>query len=117
MYYQTYFYCKNIVETIISPQAIIAASDLFVTWQQPGHKDGSPGDLRFFSDSGLASMSLVLKQRDGLYYALTDMYTVDRSPVHPIVPRVCRVLHTPNPSLRHPSPRYVPVSKSNQMES
>ena len=33
VYYQTCFYCKNIVETIISPQAIVAASDLFVTWQ------------------------------------------------------------------------------------
>jgi hypothetical protein len=116
VYYQMCFYCKNIVETIISPQAIVAASDLFVTWQQTGHKDGSPEHLRFFSDSGLARMSLVLKQRDGLYYAPTDVYTVDRSPVHPIAPHVCRVLHPPTPSLRCPSPCYVPVSKSNQME-
>jgi hypothetical protein len=62
-------------------------------------------------------MSLVLKRWDGLYYAPTDVCTVDRSPVHPITPRVCCVLHPPTTSLHHPSPRYVPVSKSNQTES
>jgi hypothetical protein len=61
VYYQTCFYCKNIVEMIISPQALVATSDIFVTWQQTGHKDSSPGHLRFFSDSSLASMSLVLE--------------------------------------------------------
>ncbi len=69
------------MEAIISPQAIVASSDLCVTWQQSGHKDGSPGHLRFFSDSGLASMTLVLEKWDGLYYAPTDVYTVDRTPV------------------------------------
>jgi hypothetical protein len=61
IYYQTCFYCKNIVETIISSQAIVAGSDLYVTWQQTGHRDVLPGCLHFFSDSGLASMSMVLK--------------------------------------------------------
>jgi hypothetical protein len=61
IYYQTCFYCKNIVETIISSQAIVAGSDLYVTWQQTGHKDVLPGCLHFLSDSGLASMSMVLK--------------------------------------------------------
>jgi hypothetical protein len=73
VYYQMCYFCKNIVETIISPQAIIASSDLFVTRQQTGHKDGSPGRLHFFSKSGLASIPLVLEKRDGLYYALTDV--------------------------------------------
>jgi hypothetical protein len=61
VYYQTCYFCRNIVKTIISPQAIVANSDIFVTWQQTGHTDGSPGCLQFFSDSGLASMSLTLK--------------------------------------------------------
>ncbi len=53
VYYQPCYYCKNAVETIISPQAIIASSDVLVTWTQTGHKDGSPGMIRFDSDSGL----------------------------------------------------------------
>jgi hypothetical protein len=87
------------VETIISPQAIIASSDLFVTWQQTGHKDGSPDRLRFFSDSGLASMTLVLKKWDGLYFALMDVYTVNRTPEQPIAPRVNQVVNLAPPSL------------------
>jgi hypothetical protein len=62
VYYQTCYFCKNFVETIISSQAIIAGSDLFVMWQQTGHKDGYPSCLCFFSDSGLASMTLVLEK-------------------------------------------------------
>jgi hypothetical protein len=57
IYYQICFYCKNIVETIIFSQAIVAGSNLCATWQQTGHKDGSPGILCFLSDSGLATMS------------------------------------------------------------
>jgi hypothetical protein len=60
VYYQTCYFCKNILETIISPQAIVASSDLFVMWQSTGQKDVSPGHLRFFSNSGLSSMTLVL---------------------------------------------------------
>jgi hypothetical protein len=116
VYYQTCCFCKNIVENIISPQAIVASSDLFVMWQQTGHKDGSPGRLRFFSDSGLASITLVLEKRDGLYYAPTDVYTVDWTPVQPIAPRVCRVVKPAPPSLCQPRPRYVPVTKSSQTE-
>jgi hypothetical protein len=33
VYYQTCYFCKKNVETIISPQAIIAGSDFFVTWR------------------------------------------------------------------------------------
>ncbi len=30
VYYQPCYYCKNVVETIISPQAILAASDILI---------------------------------------------------------------------------------------
>jgi hypothetical protein len=114
VYYQTCFYCKNIVKTIISPQAIVAGSALYTTWQQTGHKDGYPGRLRFFSDSSHATMSLALEQRDCLYYALTDVYTVNRSPVHSIAPCIHRVVHHTPRSIRRPQTRNVPVTKSNQ---
>ncbi len=46
LYYQMYFYCANLVETIISPAAVLASSDVFVCWQQEGFKDPSvPGRL------------------------------------------------------------------------
>jgi hypothetical protein len=62
VYFQPCYYCENAVETIISPQAILDASDTFVEWSQSGYKDDSPGTLRFYSDSGLASMTLTLTQ-------------------------------------------------------
>jgi hypothetical protein len=95
----------------------VAGSDIFVSWQQTGHKDGSPGSLRFYSDSGLASMTLTLEKRDGLYYAPTDVYTMDNNPIRPITPRVRRVVKPAPPSLRRPHQTYVPVTKSNQTES
>jgi hypothetical protein len=70
VYYQPCYYCKNAVETIISPQAILASSDVLVRWTQTGHKDGSPGMIRFDSDSGLFSIAMYLENRDGLYSAL-----------------------------------------------
>ncbi len=52
------------------------ASNVLIRWTQTGHKDGSPGSLRFDSDSGLFSVSLTLEYRDGLYYCPTDAFTV-----------------------------------------
>ncbi len=45
VYFQPCYYCENAVETIISPQAILDASDMFVEWSQTGYKDDSPGSL------------------------------------------------------------------------
>ena len=45
VYFQPCYYCENAVETIISPQAILDASDTFVEWSQTGYKDDSPGTL------------------------------------------------------------------------
>jgi hypothetical protein len=61
VYYQPCYFCKNAVETIISPQAILASSDVLVTWTQTGHKDGSPGMIRFDSDSGLFFIAMCLE--------------------------------------------------------
>ena len=71
VYYQPCYYCKNVAETIISPQAILASSDVLVNWTQTGHKDGSPGMIRFDSDIGLFSIAMCLEYRDGLYYCPT----------------------------------------------
>ncbi len=60
VYFQPCYYCENAVETIILPQAILDATDTFVEWSQTSYKDDSPGTLRFYSDSGLASMTLTL---------------------------------------------------------
>ena len=61
VYYQPCYYCKNAVETIISPQAILVASDVLIRWTQTGHKDGSPGTICFDSDSGLYSIAMSLE--------------------------------------------------------
>jgi hypothetical protein len=46
VYYQKSYYCANVVETIISPQAILDGGDFFVEWTQTGYKDNSPGLLQ-----------------------------------------------------------------------
>ncbi len=57
IYYQTCFYCANMVETIISPTAILASSDIFYYWNQEGCKDPTaPGRIRFTSKDGILSM-------------------------------------------------------------
>ncbi len=76
IYYQPCYYCKNAVEMIISPQAILMASDVLVRWTQTGNKDGSPGTIRFDSDSSLLSFSMTLENKDGVYYCPTDAFTV-----------------------------------------
>ena len=35
-YFQTCYYCANMVETIISPAAVLASSDVFFSWMQEG---------------------------------------------------------------------------------
>jgi hypothetical protein len=68
IYYQTCFYCANTVETIISPVAVPASSDVFYYWSQEGCKDPQvPGRVKFTSRDGLLLMQLDLVQRDGLY--------------------------------------------------
>ncbi len=52
---------------------------------------------------------------DGLYYCLTEVFTVDCSPVHR--PGTHRIVSQPLPSTTsHPS-RFSPTSKSKQVES
>jgi hypothetical protein len=38
IYYQPCYYHKNATETIICPEAIVAASNVLVHWTQKGHK-------------------------------------------------------------------------------
>jgi hypothetical protein len=40
IHWQVTFFCANMVETIIFPQAILASSDVFVSWMMTGCKDG-----------------------------------------------------------------------------
>ena len=116
VYYQTCFYCANMVETIISPAAILASSDVFYYWNQDGCKDPTaPGRIRFTSKDGILSMFFNLEYRDGLYYCSTDIFTVDQAtPV-----RVnCRRTTTPTSSDIHRSPsKFVPTSRARQVES
>ncbi len=90
VYYQPCYYCKNVSETIISPDAILQASDILVHWHQEGHRHGGPGKIRFSSNSGLYAITLSLEKRDGLYYCPTD-FTVAKDPTHPGVPTINRI--------------------------
>jgi hypothetical protein len=113
-YFQTCFYCANTVETIISPAAIPASSDVFYYWHQEGCKDPSvPGRIQFTSRDGLASMHFNLEQHEGLYYCSTDIFTVDHDPVRVL----CRWTHVPRTmDIWRPPPWYLPTSNASQVE-
>ncbi len=118
VYYQPCYYCKNATETIISPKAIIAASDTLVHWTQEGHRGDAPGSIRFSSDSGLYSITLHLEKRDGLYYCPTDVFTVEKDPVHHHIPVIWRLAAPTSPSLLpRRSKRYIPVTRDSMTES
>jgi hypothetical protein len=112
-HWQLCFYCKNAVETIISPQAILASSDVFASWTQTGFKDGRPGQIRFDGHDGLATMKLDLECCNGLYYCSTDIITVDHLPVR----AAYRLAVPPTPTTNHQPSRISPTPKSNQVES
>jgi hypothetical protein len=116
VYYQPCYYCKNAVETIISPQAILATSEVLVRWTQTGHKDGSPGTIRFDSNSGLYSISITLENHDGLYYCPTDVFTVDRDPVRCNIPIIRRAV-LPAPPTKQRNKDYIPVSHNRLTKS
>ena len=117
-HWQMCFFCKNAVETIISPQAILTSSDVFVSWTQTGFKGGCPGQIRFDSHDGLVTMKLDLECRDGLYYCPTNVLTIDRSPVRRYPPSTAYRIALPSVpnTARRPS-RFTPTSKSKQVES
>ena len=112
IYFQPYYYCENAVETIISPQAILDASDIFVEWSQTGYKDDSPGTLQFYSESGLASMMLTLTKRDGLYYTQTNVFKVDGDPLCRVALKAHRLVTPPPPKTWATHHQYTPVSKA-----
>jgi len=113
LYWQLCYCCANVIETIISPQAVIATSDVFTSWTQTGYKDSRPGSIRFDSADGFLSMSLRLECVDGLYYCRSDTYTIDPG-CRLRVNRIARP--TPQSHLLQPS-RYRPTTKSKQLES
>ncbi len=80
-YYQTCFVNPYALETFILPQAITDSSGgSFDKWQMEGFTQGCPGILSMYSPLGLLKMSIELCQQDGLYYGMTDTFTVDTNP-------------------------------------
>jgi hypothetical protein len=114
-YYQPCYYCANMIETIISPAAVLATSDQFFYWTQVGCKDPTmPGSLHFTSRDGGLSMTFDLEYREGLYHCTTDVYTVGVDPAQArchctVAPKVPDVRRTPS--------KFSPTSKAQQVES
>jgi hypothetical protein len=109
-YYQTCFYCANMVETIISPVAVLASSNVFYSWNQEGFKDPSlPGNIRFTSHDGLLSMFFPLTCRNGLYNCNTDVYAIDRNPVRV---QCNRTATNPSSTLHRPASKFPPTTKA-----
>jgi hypothetical protein len=115
-YYQPCYYCANMVETIISPAAVLATLNQLYFWTQVGCKDPTtPGSLQFTSRDGRYSMTFDLEYRDGLYYCMSDVYTLDAIPMmrtqchRTVAPTVPGAYRTP--------PKFAPTTKARQVES
>jgi len=122
IYWQVCYFCANVVETIIFPQAIVDLSDVFQSWHQTGYRCGisTPGCIQFDSHDGLVTMSMTLVLHDGLHYCPTDVYAVDTMPASRFLPAVRRMacpatLPVPGESRSHEC--FIPVSKAKQVES
>jgi hypothetical protein len=116
IYYQPCFYCANMVETIISPAAILASSEAFFHWTQDGCKDPTvPGRIRFTSKNGLQSMFFDLEYRDGLSYCSTDVFAVDHD--SPVWVPCRRTKAQPPPDVKRIPPKFSPTSKARQVKS
>jgi hypothetical protein len=103
------------IDTIISPVAILASSDVVYFWNQEGCKDPTiPGWLRFTRKDGLLSMFFILEYCDGLYYCSTDVFTVNHDPIWVS----CNKAQAPTPSNTNRLPsKFFPTSKAQQVES
>jgi hypothetical protein len=52
--------------------------NIFTSWTQTaGYKDDRPGSIRFDSSDGSLAMFLHLECHDGLYYCVSNVYTID----------------------------------------
>jgi hypothetical protein len=115
VYYQTRFYCANMIDTIISPVVILASSDVLYFWHQEGCKDPTiPGRLRFTSKDGLLSMFFNPEYHDGLYYCLTDVFTVKNDSIWVSCNRGQALTQS---NTNHLPSKFVPTSKARQVES
>ena len=114
-YYQPCYFCANMVETIISPAAVLASSDRFYYWTQVGCKDpDTPGSLVFTSRDGRLSMSFDLDFRGGLYYCTSDVFTLADDPHR----KICSRTVAPNPHKARRIPHNLaPTPKARQIES
>jgi hypothetical protein len=105
------------VETIISPSAILASSDIFDELQQTGLRDPTaPSCIRFSRNNGSAIMSFSLEHREGLYYCASDKYMVDRAPVY-VQCRRAAVSPSVTPFVRRSPPKFAPTTCARQVES
>ena len=103
------------VETIISPAAVLASSDRFYFWTQVGCKDpDTPGKLVFTSRDGRLSMSFDLDYRGGLNYCTSDVFMPADEPHRIVCSRT--VAPTPHKSRRNPH-HLAPTPKARQIES
>ena len=104
------------VETIISPVAVLASSNIFFSWTQEGFCNPTiPGSLCFTSQDALLSMHFPLRYRDGLYYCDTDVYTVNRNPIQSTCARTNAL--PAQPQMHRPAPKFVPTTRARQIES
>jgi hypothetical protein len=114
-YYQPCFYCANMVETIISPVAILASSKEFFYWTQVGCKDPTtPSRLQFTSCDGCLSMKINLEYRERLYYCKLDVYTNSQDPIHV---QCTRIVAPTTPDVQRTPAKFTPMTKARQVES
>jgi hypothetical protein len=104
-----------VINTIISPAAILASSNFFYFWNQEGCKSPTiPGRLRFTNKDGLLVVFFDMEYRNGLYYCSMDVVTVGNNPIWVSCSRA-QALTLSNTNCL-PS-KFIPTSIARQVES
>jgi hypothetical protein len=116
VYYQTCFFCANMVEIIFLPAAILASSNVFCFWNQEGCKDPSvPNCIRFINKDGLLSMYFDLECLEGLYNFSLDVFAANQD--NPVHISCCRTIVLPSADINRAPSKFVPTSRAPQVES
>ena len=95
------YYCPTVVDTIVSPEALIESHTAYAQWRQTGYKNpDTPGKLELMDAAGSVTGTLSLHRKNTLYYCVTNTFALE----HDESRSAC-------------SSTFAPVSKASQVES
>ena len=95
------YYCPTVVDTIVSPEALIESHTAYAQWRQTGYKNpDTPGKLELMDAAGSVLGTLSLHRKNNLYYCVSHTFALEHDESRSTCYRT-----------------FAPVSKASQVES